>query len=496
MTRRLRGVILAMTLAAIACTRGKSVGPRAIAPGDAVWFSAGLPADPTEAEEILARGGFNHVFLPALRVAREGGAWRVAQAPPPARPLAATSVVLIVEGDATLTGSLEPVAGDRLAASIGEELKRLLAAHGTAFGRVEGVHLDLPLSQAASETFGTFAAQLRSRVPANLFLTCSLRFAPTEKEREDFVKRTSGVDGFVAFVFGEGAGADPVTADALGKAWWSGYSPSARGEWTSASGSGSGTLTEKHLRALTDDARVTLGHDLSLRQEGVSGFIFRPSAPVEIAGSTFGVGDQISFRQPLLSELLYRFGSDLAGRRFVRGRLVVLDGASDSERIFTLEALSDVLLGRPLQPDLHVTVTAEASGVRIAAENRSFHVSVVSRTSNWVEVDVPSGHIRDVQLGGFDRYEVFDAEGHAVTPGRATRVRFYETLVGPKERIEDATILVRGRPPADCCRFRQHLLAAAGTELAGDWIAPPPPPPTPTPISRSKPGSKPKHRGH
>jgi hypothetical protein len=91
-----------------------------------------------------------------------------------------------------------------------------------------------------------------------------------------------------------------------------------------------------------------------------------------------------------------------------------------------------------------------------------------------------------VQPGGFDRYEVFDAEGRPVTPGRATRVRFFETLVAPRERVEPAAILLRGRPASGCCRFREHVLAASGTELAGDWVAPPPEP-TPTPKPRGRP---------
>jgi hypothetical protein len=74
-----------------------------------------------------------------------------------------------------------------------------------------------------------------------------------------------------------------------------------------------------------------------------------------------------------------------------------------------------------------------------------------------------------VRPGGFDRYEVFGSNGRPVSLGRAARLRFYETLIGPSERIEPAAILVpRGAPPG-CCRFRLHLLAATGTEFATDW---------------------------
>ncbi len=450
-----------------------------------MWFSDGIGADLPRVEQILARGGLARVFLPALSVGVEAGAWKTATLAPPPRPLASLPVVLVIRCGASISAALSPGSESAAAAAIGGALKDVLGRRAS-FGRVEGVLLDLPFPEAAAETYGKLVERLRPQVPSGLFLIGSLRFVPAEKRLEDFVRRLEAIDGFAAFLFGEEPLADPVATEALGKPWWATYAPGALGEWTEASGNRRGTLTERSFRELTDDARMPLGNDLAVRQEGVAGFIFQPSVPVETAGVTFSPGDRIAFRQPLVSELLYRFGSDLAGRHLVRGRLVVLEGASDSERIFTLSALSDVLLGHPLLPDLRVALAADASGVRIAAENSSDHASIVSRTANWVEVDVPFGHIRDVVPGGFDRYEVFDADGRPVTPGRATRVRFYETLVAPRERIEEAAILVRIRPPADCCRFRSHVLAASGTEVAGDWITPPPAP-TPTPIPRRKP---------
>jgi hypothetical protein len=492
MRTRLAAAALLALVPALACRREKAAGGRPVPAGDAIWFAEGLGSDSSSAEEVLGRGGLAHVFLPVLRLNRVPGAWTASELPLPSPPLAALPIVLVVEGDADFAAALLPGSEDPPAAAIADALKHLLERR-SALGKVEGVHLDLPFSQATVESFGVLAARLRAQLPADLFLSCSLRFSPAEKEREDFDRSLAPVDGFVAFVFGDGAHADVIATDALGKPWWAGYVPGARAVWSDAAGNSRGTLNEKFLLALTDDTRVSLGHDLALRDEGAEGFIFRPTAPVEIGGLTFSPGDQISFQQPVLSDLLYRFGSDLAGRRFVRGRLVVLDGTSESERVLTLTALSDVLLGRPLLPDLRVAVTPDASGMHIAAENRSSHASVVSRTVNWIDVDVPGGHIRDVQLGGFDRYEVFDPEGRPVTPGRATRVRFHEILVGPHEKIEGAAVLLRGKPAADCCRYRQHTLAAAGTEIAGDWSEPPKPP-TPTPAPKSKSRLKPKRR--
>ena len=122
----------------------------------------------------------------------------------------------------------------------------------------------------------------------------------------------------------------------------------------------------------------------------------------------------------------------------------------------------------------------------VEAANRTPHASSVSRVANWVEVDVAPAHPADVQVGGFERYEVYDSGERPVTPGRGTRVRLYETLVAPGESITAARIVVRGKLPSPCCPHRAHVVAAAGAESTGEWIAPPKPTPVPTRASPSR----------
>ena len=176
--------------------------------------------------------------------------------------------------------------------------------------------------------------------------------------------------------------------------------------------------------------------------------------------------EKIRFRQPSLSDMIYRLGAGLAGRRHFRGRVVLVSGRRESDRIFTVAALNDILLGHPLDPDLRLSIGSIRGGVTVAAENPTPHASLVSRISNWVEVDLPGGEIVDVKPGGFDRYEVFGPEGTPVTLRRGVRLRFFETLVGPFEKIEPATILMR-HPPADgCCAHRIHVASSTGAEVA------------------------------
>ena len=484
--RRFSLLVLVAALTLVSCAREKAAPGRRLPAGDGIDLPGGPGADPSDTERLLARGAFGHVLLPAVDLSESAG-WKARERTPPAHPLARLPVVLVVAAGPGFDAALAETGADGLATRIGDALTRVLS-HRAAFGAVEGVALDLPFSEPRAEAFGAMVARLRSRLPADLFLLATLRFSPNEKTRADFLGHLAAADGFLAAVFGEKAAADPVAIDALGRPWWALYAPSARGEGTDAAGTRH-LLFENALSALTDDARASLSHDLELSEGGTSGFVFHVTAPFEIPGARLAAGDTVSFRQPALSELMYRLGSDLTGKKFVRGRVLKLDGAAESDRILTLEAVADVLQGRPLLPDLRVAVTRDGSSLRISAANAATHASVVSHTANWVEVDVPSGHVRDVTLGGFDRYEVFDADGRPVTPGRATRVRFFETLVGPKEKIEDAAIIVAGRVPADCCRFRQHLLAASGQELTGDWIAPPPEP-TPTAARKPKAGAR------
>ena len=63
-----------------------------------------------------------------------------------------------------------------------------------------------------------------------------------------------------------------------------------------------------------------------------------------------------------------------------------------------------------------------------------------------------------------------------LTTGRATRVRLFETLALPGEAISPARIVLRGGVPERCCRYRTHLIAAAGSEQETTWTEPPVPP--------------------
>jgi len=467
-------ILVVAAAAALACRRP---GPGRTTParpsGSGVWFAEGFgsEADETQAESALRQGGFSWALLPAARLERRGNGWVVVRLAPPPRPMVGFVVSPVVAGGkdaaAALASKEAPV---RRALENALVLAVQTAVHDEARrGPLGGVHLDLPLTAETATPCAAILRRMRPRLPAGLFLSLTLGFPPPAGGRKKLWPLAATVDGFVAMVFGEDESADPAETDRLARPWWAGYAPNAEGRWKNRRGEDRGALPEGFLARLSDDPRVEFQQDMEVEERAGFGYLFRARRPVVVQGRRFDAGDEVVFRQPFWTDMIRGFGQDLKGRRFGRGRVIRFSGRSDSDRIFTLPALNEILLGRSLAPRLRVSVERGAGAVTVSVENESPIPSVLSRVTNWIEVDLSRQGIRDVQLGGFDRFEVYAPNGRRVSPGRSSRVRFYETLIGPLERISAAVILVRPPVPPDCCRIRYHILSAAGPELTTDW---------------------------
>ncbi|MFN2385807.1 MAG: hypothetical protein ABR576_05915 [Thermoanaerobaculia bacterium] len=472
-----------LALAALtACAREKPAEARPLSSGDAVWLRDGVGPDAASLEDALVSSGFSAVFLPARTLRSEGDRFEGAPAGSPPVPLARIPVVLVVHAGEDFATTLRTASGQgrkMLVDSAGRVVQGAIADR-QLFGRVVGLHLDLPFTADGLDAYSEVIRAARRQVPAQYRLTASLRIAPNEEEREALGKLP--LDGWTANVFGEQSPADPVAVDTLGKPWWAVFSPAARGVVRGADGSVRRVLPERYLAVFSDRPDVDLTHDLSWKEEWASAYFLRPRARIAWEDTIISPGEVISFSHPSLPEMLSRLGADVAARRNVRGRVIALEGLREEDRIFTLAALGDVLLGRSLDPDLRVAVgPAGPRALSVGGENRTAHTSAVSRTGNWVEVEMPGFGIRDVLPGGFERYETYDAEERPVTLGRAVRVRFFETLVGAFERIAPAVVTLPSAPRQGCCRWRSRYISAAGREITTDWA---PPEPTATPAAR------------
>ena len=461
-------------LLAAACARHKSAPTRRLPVGDGVWFEDGLDESDSGAETAMVRAGISWVFYPICRVGYAQG-WSASPAPPPPRPFARLPVFLVVTSDESAAGAFQR--GESSIAALDNAIWMAIKAaiqNGGRYGTIGGVHLDLPFAAGDEAAYAKLVSGLRKKIGPTILLSLSLRFAPAAPPSDELQALLQSCDGLVAFVAGIGALADPVATDNLEKSWWAGFAPAARGTWTTAGGENRGPLPELVLVRLSNDTRMRFLQDLALKDTPDGSFTLVPREAVSLPGYSFQAGDRLNFHQPVPSDVLYELGADVAGRRFVRGRVLCLPGRSDADRIFTLEAFSEVLAGKPSIVALHVSAEAGKGSVDVDAENTSPHPSIMSATANWVEVEIPSGGIREVQTGGFDRFEVFGADRSPVTLGRATAVRFYETLVGGHEKIDRARILLRGAPPQDCCTVHYHVLSASGQEVTSEAPAPTP----------------------
>jgi hypothetical protein len=483
-------LLLCLALAAAAAcsrrpTKTKPPGPLR---GNAVWFADGVAGGDSVIEESLLRFRCAAVFLPARRIGARGAAWSGSAAPAPPRPFTRIPVVLVVGAESDPLASRSEDDQKKFGAFLAREMSSALA-RGPAFGRVRGIHLDLPFSAETAQAHATALREARSLLSHELArragsenavletpVSWSLRRPlPADKKQREAVRAlVSRTDGLVAFLFGGDDAADAPSTDLLGKLWWAGYSPAGGGVVRTASGVTGSRVDEGALDPLTNDARTELLHELPWNEARGWAFALRARRRLEAAGASVAAGDSVAFVLPSLADMVARFPEDRAGRRFNRGTVVVFRGHSDAHRLFPTTALEDVLAGRPTVPALRVWIEPSGGGlIRLQAENTAPHGSVVSRVQNWIEVDLSPARIGEVETGGFERWEAYDGSGRSVSPGRASHARFFETFIAPLERFEPARLRARGKLPSPCCRIRTHLAPATGGEVVTDWSLPP-----------------------
>jgi len=496
-TRRRSPVLSALAVLAVAaaCRREAPRAPSA-APkppkGDVIWLTDPAAIRDDGLDASLEPIGAAAVFVEAGRLGAAAGPDAFRGSAPPSKPLR-VPVVLVIEPDASLETAWSAAAGpdpDPLARAAGTALSR--AVSDGAYGRIVGAHLDFAFAPAGAARYAAFVAELKHSLPPGVFVSISLRSLPSsEEDRKKVAPLLEAADALLAVVFGVGARLDPIATDALHRPWWAGYDTRATGRALAAGSEPPAEVPERLIEPLSGSPRFDFENDLSVDDGAIWAFTLTARSPVRQDGLVLQPGDRLAFRLPAISEMLFQLGSNMAGKRWALGRALLFGGASETERLFQLAAFADVLLGRALSPSLEASVhPAGRNAIAVELANRSAHASTASRVDNWVEIDLAPAHPADVQVGGFDRYEVYDAAGRPVTPGRATVVRLFETLIAPHEIVTPARIVARGALPKACCRYRVHAVAAAGPEVAGDWIEPAPPPEPARPASRSGPKAK------
>ena len=499
MRRLLRLAALFWALgAAAACSRGSRT-PRVEEPlrGNAVWFADGLAEGDAAIEETLLSFRCAAAFVPARRLTGGAAGWSGSDLPAPAVPLRQVPVVLVIESpEDPLAGATEDQQkslGGFLAREIASALSR-----AAEFGPVRGVHLDFPFAPASVEPLAAALREARFELADALSrkgdavaasargvaVTLSLRApAPAEDEEKDALRAlVSRTDGIVDFVFGGANAADPAFTDSLGKPWWSAYDSRTTGTVRNGSGDAVARAPESLLDRLTEDPRSDFRHEVPWNVDKAAEFALKASRPMRLGSLSLSEGDSVVFSQPSLADLVARLRAAPLGR-LARGRVVVVGESSDAGRVFPVAALADVFAGRATATALRASVDDDGSRLlRIGAENASPHASAASRVENWIEFDLAPARVGDVEPGGFDRWEAYDGKGRPVSPGRATRIRFYETFIAPFERSEPARVRVLGNLPSPCCPVRSRVVPASGGEVEAGWALPGAPAPAATPV--------------
>ena len=496
MRRFLLLTLLVAAVAGVACSRkGRGSAAAEALSGDAVWFADGVGGEDPSLEDTLVSFRCAAVFVPARRLTGGAGGWAGSDLPAPPKPFVRVPVVLVVEAPADPFAGTTEEQQEALGAFLAREIASALARRAE-FGTVRGIHLDVPFSAASAEPFAAALREARSLLAnelsrrsdssapdaRGLALTLSLRDLPPaeEKEREAVRALTSRTDGVVAFVFG--GAADPIFTESLGKPWSAAFDSRTTAVVRRASGEADTRVAESLLDRLTEDPRSDFRHEVPWKVEGGAGFGLQASRPIRLDSFALAAGDTVVFSQPSLADLGGRLRAAPPGP-LARGRVVVFGGPTESGRTFPVAALAEILSGRPVVTALEPSIDrGEGALLRIGAENASPHASAVSRVENWIEVDLAPARVGDVESGGFERWEAYDAKGNPVSPGRATRLRLYETFVAPFERFEPARVRVRGSLPSPCCPVRVRVFTAAGRESQSEWaVRGAPPAPTPAP---------------
>ena len=276
-----------------------------------------------------------------------------------------------------------------------------------------------PSTPPARDTMRELVSALRTSVPA-AFVSISVRALPnSDDERKQVAPLFAAADALVAFVFGPGPRVDPVVdgrpaAALVGRLRHAGERDAARSQRRGAR-QRSGVGSRRALRQPAGRAR-----ERPFRQR-------RELHGLHAHGAGTGQGRRADARarrpdrlsdpvrqRDAVSARLEHGGQALRprARHPLRGRR-----GSGTRRSRWRPSRTSCSGGRSRRCSRAACGRRAATPSPWSSSNRSHHASVVSRVANWIEVDLAPARPADVQLGGFDRYEVYDAAGRPVTPG-------------------------------------------------------------------------------
>jgi hypothetical protein len=471
--------VLAASFAAFGVTACRPPAPPPKGAILAVWNGVESAAlDHSELSDLVS-GGVRELFYEVAEVTWESGAPRLRESFAPALPHAAAATLVV-----TGLWNRPAESARQTAASWNADLGALILAAERRGATPVGIHFDLETTTGLEELAAALR-RLRRELPASLHL--SLGIEPQslfEGGAEDLVR---AVDFVVVTIYGQAPGeeerperwdleaAQPTVArlEEIG-------APYALAGWTLGGA--------RHLRrdgSVAAHARsLPLGVMLRSRQwEAKPGSVFQglgrqvlelaALVPVRIGGWAIARGESVRMVRPNTADI-ERFldFSAPAGARL--GGVLRRLPAAGEELSLSVDNLREALRPGAAEPTLRVRIEPLApvrgrTRLRLVLENRGDEPTDFGTVeTNYVELRLPRGVLRKVDLGGFVRGEQL-WKGRERRTVRALRqadtLRLYAAYVGGGERLASGPIEVAGVRSLEQVRVSGRFLVPGGREL-------------------------------
>ena len=343
---------------------------------------------------------------------------------------------------------------------------------GGPFGRVSGLHLDFPFTAASAKRAGALLDALRRAAARRAFSSRSppRSLLPRRRKRaRPLAPLVDRADALVAPSSVSRRVSDPAAIDALRRPWWAAFGASPRavlvraggGAPASAPGSASRDSLRRRPRRLRERPLGLRRQLLGVPPDGARSRARRgPDARGRATASPIGV--------PALTEMLFQLGSTMSGKRFALGRAPRLRGRAETRpassrwrrsRTSSSGAPSLRVLVRAFRPAGRNAVAVDARQPVAPRLDRVPRRPTGSRSTSRRRTR-PTSRSADSTATRSTTATV-----SPVTPGRATRVRLFETLVAARRgRLPGAHRAPRGRCRLAAARRARTLIAASGSE--------------------------------
>jgi hypothetical protein len=454
------GALLAAGLAALLALACDPAGRGLSKPrGSVLWITPDAGPVETADLETLEPLGVGEVFQQVGELTWQGAEPVVTPAWTEAAALRHTAVTLVLAGEAPPPEADAEAAAEALAG----ELRRLeLEAQGRGLAPV-GLHLDLGLGTAGAEPLAGLLAELGGRVEPPMLLSATLG---TEALSDPAAERVAAAADFlVVFLYGQRSwtSEDPQAwetaavekglerLEALGADYLLGAATLGWAIRRDRRGAFAAATTDASLRRLLDAPGMETALGLSLEAGERQVYTFRARAPTRVLGWRLGEAEEVRVVAPTSGHLRRLLGR-LAGLELPHrlGQAWFRPPRPEEGLSLSLTNLAGALAPRQPVPGIEARVEpaerrGRAPAVRVTVTNPGGEPTEIARVeTNYVELTARRGSFRQVDAGGFERYDLLDSATGERSLSRPGTLRLYTSYLAPGESLTSGRITLAG----------------------------------------------------